>query len=216
LFVFAIPWHGGLVVEEVGDLVVRASGGDAGAWSDLVGRFAGLIWSVARSVGLNEADAADVSQTTWLRFSEHLDDLHDRARAASWLATTARREAIRVARLEARQVLVDPWGWLERPEPAAAELDAQLLAGERDVMVQGVVAALPERCRRLLLAAVADPPPSYRDISDRLGMPVGSIGPLRARCLRELGRIIEQLERDQTSASPVSQAHSARLRGSYE
>ena len=100
-------------MDEVRDLVERAASGDWEAWSELVDRFANLIWSVARSVGLNASDAADVSQTTWLRFCEHLGDLNDPSRAGAWLATTARREAIRVSRLGARQVVVDPWTWLE-------------------------------------------------------------------------------------------------------
>jgi RNA polymerase sigma factor (sigma-70 family) len=192
-------------VEEVRELVERAASGEAGAWADLVARFAGLIWSVARSVGLNEADAADVSQTTWLRFSEHLGAMHDSSKVGSWLATTSRREAIRVARLGARQVVVDPWAWLDRPEAVAGDVDSRLLMKERETMVQQAVAVLPGRCRRLLLAAVADPPSSYRALSEELGIPIGSIGPSRARCLGELGRILEDLEGEPvTTTSDVS------------
>jgi DNA-directed RNA polymerase specialized sigma24 family protein len=88
-------------VDEVGDLVRRAASGDPEAWSALVDRFADLIWSISRSVGLGTSDAADVSQTTWLRFCEHLGDLNDPSRAGAWLARTARREAILIRVLKA-------------------------------------------------------------------------------------------------------------------
>jgi DNA-directed RNA polymerase specialized sigma24 family protein len=84
---------------------------------------------------------------------------------------------------------------LDRPEEDAPDVDSRLLSKEREVMVQQAVAVLPGRCRRLLLAAVADPPMSYNELSETLGMRIGSIGPTRARCLGELGRIIEELER---------------------
>ena len=174
-------------------MVLRAATGEQGAWSALVKRFADLVWSVARSVGLSAPDAADVSQTTWLRFCEHLNDLQDPARAGSWLATTARREAIRVSRLGSRQVVADPWNWLERSDPRSDEVDYQLLVRERDVTVQYALAVLPERCRALLLAAVEDPPVPYQELSERLGLALGSVGPTRSRCLDQLRRLVEQL-----------------------
>jgi len=180
-------------VDEVRDLVLRAASGDEGAWSALVQRFADLVWSVARSVGLGAPDAADVSQTTWLRFSEHLGDLEDPSRAGAWLATTARREAIRVSKLGSRQVVVDPWDWLERVDGGPDELDHQLLVKERDSVVQLALAVLPERCRALLLAAVGDPPVAYEELADQFGLAVGSVGPTRARCLDQLRRYIERL-----------------------
>jgi len=183
-------------VDEVRELVRRAASGDWEAWSELVDRFANLIWSIARSVGLNASDAADVSQTTWLRFCEHLGDLNDPSRAGAWLATTARREAIRVSRLGARQVVVDPWEWLERADAGADGVDQRLLAGERDTTVQYALAVLPYRCRALLLAAVEDPPVPYQELAGRLGIAVGSVGPTRARCLERLRQLMDNLGRD--------------------
>jgi RNA polymerase sigma factor (sigma-70 family) len=193
-------------VGEVRDLVERAAAGDWEAWSELVDRFASLIWSVTRSVGLNASDAADVSQTTWLRFCEHLGDLNDPSRAGAWLATTARREAIRVSRLGARQVVVDPWTWLERTDLAADGVDQRLLAGERDMTVQYALAVLPERCRALLLAAVEDPPVPYQELAGRLGMAIGSVGPTRARCLEKLRQVIDNLGRDMAEDTTSSWA----------
>lgn len=182
--------------EELGGLVGRAGAGDAGAWSELVDRFAGLIWSVARSQGLGPADASDVSQTTWLRFAEHVGDLRDPEQTGAWLATTARREAIRVSRLGSRHVLVDPWHWLEEGDSGAPEPDDHVLARERELTVRHAVALLPERCRRILAAVAADPPLSYTELSESLGIPMGSIGPTRGRCLERLRRAVEELEHD--------------------
>jgi RNA polymerase sigma factor (sigma-70 family) len=193
-------------VDEVRELVGRAASGDWGAWSELVDRFAPLIWSVARSVGLNASDAADVSQTTWLRFCEHLGDLDDPSRAGGWLATTAHREAIRVSRLGARQVVVDPWTWLDRPDQAADGADDRLLAGERDMTVQYALAVLPDRCRALLLAAVEDPPVRYRQLAGRLGIAVGSVGPTRGRCLEKLRELIDNLGREMVEDTTSSWA----------
>jgi RNA polymerase sigma factor (sigma-70 family) len=183
-------------VDEVRDLVQQAASGDPDAWSALVDRFADLIWSVARSVGLSPVDAADVSQTTWLRFCEHLGQLRDPSRAAAWLATTARHEAIRVSRLGSRQVVADPWEWLERADGASEGVDHQLLLKESDMTVQCALAVLPERCRTLLLAAVEDPPVPYQELAARLGLAVGSVGPARGRCLDQLRRLIDEMGRE--------------------
>jgi RNA polymerase sigma factor (sigma-70 family) len=183
-------------VDEVCDLVLRARSGDSEAWSALVARFADLIWAVARSVGLSAPDAADVSQTTWLRLCEHLGDLQDPARAGAWLATTARREAMRVSKLGAHQVVTDPWLWLERADTAVEELGSGLVDKERDMTVQYALAVMPERCRELLAAAVEDPPVPYERVAARLGLAVGSVGPTRRRCLDQLRRLIEQLAPD--------------------
>lgn len=178
---------------DVAELVEAAASGDGEAWSAIVDRFAGLIWSVARAQGLSGADASDVSQTTWLRFAEHLGRLREPGRAGSWLATTARREAQRVSRAGSRDILVDPWADLD-VDDGASEADASLLQRERDLVVQEAVASLPGRCRELLTALVAEPPLSYSDISDRTGMPVGSIGPTRSRCLEHLRQLIARIE----------------------
>ncbi len=190
-------------VRQVEDLVSSAASGDAASWSELVDRFAGLVWSVARSVGLSDTDAADVSQTTWMRFAEHLDDLRDSSRVGAWLATTARREAIRVSRLGARQVPVDPWGWLDQVDALSLDPESSAISNERAIAVQVAMAMLPERCRRLLLELIADPPAPYQEIGLRLGMPVGSIGSARARCLKRLAAIIQDWEADIVVADPT-------------
>ncbi len=170
-------------------LVRKASEGDEQAWSALVDRFAGLVWAVARGHGLAQADAADVSQTTWLRLVEQLNLIRDPERLGAWLATTARRESLRTLRRQARHVSVDECDdwicWDGEREP----ID-DLVIRERDAALWEAFESLPPRCKRLLRALLADPPPSYAELSDALEMPIGSIGPTRARCLDLLrGRI---------------------------
>jgi RNA polymerase sigma factor (sigma-70 family) len=185
---------------ELDELVLAAAGGDHGAWSALVERFAGMIWAIARSQGLAPIDAADVSQTTWLRFAEHIARLRDPAQAGSWLATTARREAMRVSRLGARSVLVDPWQELDQVSESREPRDMSM-ERERALAVHEAVAELPERCRRLLLALVEDPPVGYAALSERFGVSIGSIGPTRARCIDRLRTLLRET---QASWSPQS------------
>jgi RNA polymerase sigma factor (sigma-70 family) len=171
------------------EAVVRAArDGDRDAWNALVARYGGLIWAVARSHRLGDADAADVFQTTWLRLVEHLDTIRNPEGIGSWLATTARHECLRVLRVGQRHVLTDGF---DLPEEAVdVALDARLLEGERNAALWRAFAGLPARCRGLLRLLVADPPPSYEDVGAALEMPVGSIGPTRARCLEQLrGRL---------------------------
>src|SRR3954468_13710786 len=144
-------------VFEVAPLVDRAAVGDADAWDELVDRFARLVWSIARSYRLGAADAADVSQTCWLRLVEHLDRLSDPERVGSWLGTTARRECLAVLRKSGGVVLspeIDP-------EPAAVpgpEVESALLTGERNQQLWTVFATLSDRCQALLRLLSGDPP----------------------------------------------------------
>jgi RNA polymerase sigma factor (sigma-70 family) len=181
--------------------VISARDGDADAWGRIVDRFAGLIWSVARSDGLSTADAAEVSQTTWLRLAEHIGEVQDPERLGAWLVTTTRREAMRVGKVGARYVLTDPWQYLDMS--SSEEVDVALLNSERDVALQQALGLLPIRCRRLLAALVAEEPPlSYAEVSAATGMPIGSVGPTRGRCLDRLRVLIEQVEA-QPSSEPA-------------
>jgi RNA polymerase sigma factor (sigma-70 family) len=167
---------------DTADLVALAANGEQAAWDQLVDRYAGLVWSVIRGHGLYGEPAADVSQTAWLRLVEHLGRLRDPERVGAWLATTARHECLRVLRKAGRQVLVADVPE-QSDERADAEIDADLLAGERRDAALAALAAAPPRCQELLRLLLVDPPLSYDEISDILGIPKGSIGPTRARCL---------------------------------
>jgi RNA polymerase sigma factor (sigma-70 family) len=168
------------------ELVLSAAEGDQAAWDALVDRFAGLVWSIARAHRLSAADAADVSQTTWLRLVEHLGRIRDPERVGAWLAATARHECLRVIRHAGRFIAdgdVDLDAVGTEPEPSTL-----LLATERTAALWRAVEALPERCRTLIRALMADPAPSYEDIAAAFDIPIGSIGPTRARCLDQLKR----------------------------
>jgi len=172
-----------------GELVHAAAAGDQSAWDKLVDRFSGLVWSVARSFRLGDADAADVTQVTWLRLVEHLHRIEDGDRIGAWLATTARREALRLIRQQGRVVTFDDDAVLDELAPQDVPEPAQrLLAAERDAALWAALDGISPRCQHLLRVLVADPPPSYEEISAALDMPIGSIGPTRARCLEHLRR----------------------------
>jgi RNA polymerase sigma factor (sigma-70 family) len=170
----------------VADLVTAAAAGDHRAWDGLVDRFASTVWAIARAHRLNAADAADVSQTTWLRLLEHLDRIEQPERVGAWLATTARRESLHVLRMAGRQVLTgDDFDVL--PDSAApVSPDRGLIRSEQARFVTDLVGKLPVRSQLLLRLLSADSPLSYRDISEALSMPIGSIGPTRARALEQL------------------------------
>jgi RNA polymerase sigma factor (sigma-70 family) len=145
------------------------------------------VWSVARSHGLSTADAADVSQTTWLRLAEHAHGIHHPERIAGWLATTARNESIRILRSGHRDIPVGAREEVPMDEDAS-DVATHLLEEERDKELMKAFEKLPSRCKTLLRVLTAAPAPSYAEASEVLEMPIGSIGPTRARCLEHLRR----------------------------
>lgn len=177
--------------DEAAALVAAAAAGDRGAWERLVDAYGALIWAITRDFRLSEGDAADVSQTTWLRLIEHIDRLTEPSRVGAWLATTARRECLRTQARSRRVTLVADECELESAGSDDPGVDADLLRAERDAVVAHAAAQLPERCRELLRLLTLDPPPSYEEISAVLSVPIGSIGPTRGRCLRKLRALVE-------------------------
>jgi len=168
-------------------LVAEAGAGNEAAWQAIVDRYSSLVWSICRGFRLSDADAADVSQTVWLRTVERLATLREPAALPGWLATTTRRECMRVCSTGIRRA----WSLDDMAtEPAADEettaLDAALLAAERRAMLREAFTQIPEHCQRLLALLVEPEPRPYAEISARLSMPMGSIGPTRSRCLEKL------------------------------
>jgi RNA polymerase sigma factor (sigma-70 family) len=175
---------------EVSDVVLRAAAGDQAAWDLLVRSYTGMVWAVATGHRLGPADAGEVVQTTWLRLLENLERIREPERVGGWLATTARREAQRVLRLRARELMTQDEGELDRAAgPAAQTPESVVLDTDRARRVRAAFAQLPERCRRLLQLVVVVSPP-YAEVAAALDMPVGSIGPTRARCLDRLRRLL--------------------------
>ena len=174
---------------DLSDLMQAAAGGEQSAWNEIVERFSGLVWSVARAHRLSQAEAADVSQTVWLRLVENLDRITDPDRLGSWLATVARRECLRSIRLGGRELSVDDDSVFEAPAGETAE--SALIVRERDDALRRAFTRISERCQALLRMLAASEPPSYEEVSAALGMPIGAIGPTRARCLEKLRRTPE-------------------------
>ena len=173
----------------VAALVSRARDGDKDAWDAIVDRYAPLIWSICRRYRLDRADADDVGQSVWLRLVDHLPQLREPEALPGWLATTTRRECGRLLtgarRREALGAAVDPADIPDQGPPAAEE---EVLAAERHAALREAFAQLPPRCQELVGLLITDPPVPYAEISAKLGIPVGSIGPNRARCLDRLRR----------------------------
>jgi RNA polymerase sigma factor (sigma-70 family) len=171
-------------------LVTRARNGDKLAWDEIVDRYAPLVWSICRRYRLSSLDTDDVGQSVWLRLVEQLNALRDPAALPGWLATTTRRECIRVLRAANKQGArsSNPPDLDTIPDEYAAAAEQELLTAERDVALREAFGALPPRCQRLISMLIADPPVPYAEISSTLGIPIGSIGPNRRRCLNRLRR----------------------------
>lgn len=167
------------------ELVARAKLRDEDAWREIVRRHLPLLWSVARSVRLREADAADVCQHAWLALAENLHRLQDPAKLSGWLITTARHEALRVVKVRGRELPVDLWG---PPEPDFPSPEELVLADDRAVRLWRAFAGLSEQCRGILRLVAYAPGLTYRDVAEAVGIPVGSLGPTRSRCLAVLRR----------------------------
>lgn len=173
--------------ERLTDKVAAAASGDRDAWDWLVERYAPLVMGVASRFRLGPDDAADVSQGVWLKLVEHLDDLREPRALPGWLATTTKNEALRVLKSRQRAICVDPQiGHALEDASATVGLDEDLLRDEQHQAFREGLRELRPQHRELLFLLLADPPLSYDDISRMLGIPKGSIGPTRARCLEAL------------------------------
>jgi RNA polymerase sigma factor (sigma-70 family) len=167
-------------------LVAAARAGDDTAWRCLVARFERRLRDVVRSYRLSAADVDDVLQTTWLRLFSHIGEIREPAAIGGWLATTARRECLRLLQGPMREQLTDDPELGESPEQDGPE--TELLAAERHAVLKRALATLPERHRALMTMLVSDAAPDYQHISQTLAMPIGSIGPIRARSIARLLR----------------------------
>lgn len=180
-----------LPTESVDDLLSAAAGSDQHAWRRLIARFAPLVASVAHRFRLSVSDVEDVSQVVWLRLFENLGRIRDPAALPGWLTTTTQRESIRLLNRSSRWVCVESVELVadhSRHGPVSPPVDHGLLQRESVDAVRSGLNELPARQRDLLLLGVAEPPVAYREIAATLDMPVGSIGPTRARSLAKLRR----------------------------
>ena len=158
---------------------------DETAWAELVRRHTPMLTGVVRRCGLGGESAADVVQTVWLRLVEHHHQLRDPECLVGWLVRVARREAWRIAARQHREVGAGEF-FDDLPDHAGAEVDSRMLVAEERAELRQAIETLPPRQRELLVLLAADCSMSYQDVSAATGMPVGSIGPTRARALLRL------------------------------
>jgi RNA polymerase sigma factor (sigma-70 family) len=174
---------------ELQRLLERSRSGDADAWSMLVAKLQGLVYSVPRRYRLDEDDAGDVFMTTFQALHRNLDRIESGRALPRWLATTAARESLRLARLKSRTTSDVPLEEIVAEEDASAEAEA--VRSDDALRVRRALTQMAARCRDLLGALYADEETPYAEIAARLGVPIGAIGPTRARCLDKLRRTLE-------------------------
>lgn len=181
-------------------LVSDCRRGDQLAWEKLVRRYQRLIYAIPRRAGLNEDEAAEIFQDVFTTLFEKLNDIEDPERLQAWLVTTTRRRTLRtISRLPERGRAADsPNDDLTRAEaiqdPSPLP-DEQLLILEEQHQIRTAVSQLDERCQTLVrLLFYQREPPSYAEVAQVLGIPEGSIGPTRARCLSKLLRLLTKID----------------------
>lgn len=183
------------------ELIAACLSGDSDAWDSLILRYEALVFSLPIRMGLSQADAEDIFQNVCVLLLHHLGDLRDTERLAGWLVATTRREVWRVSKRRATQrsveVSADDWqadmadiyADPEQPLP-----EATLMALEDQQLVRQALVQIPDRCRSLLtMLYCEDPPRAYVEAAEALNLPLGSIGPTRARCLQRLHKLLGEL-----------------------
>jgi RNA polymerase sigma factor (sigma-70 family) len=171
------------------DLMTAARNGSEEALGQIVSELTPLLWQVARAAGLSSGDAEDVLQTVWMRLLAHLHTIHTAPALTAWLVVTARREAWRVRAAGRRQVPADG-DWLAAlpdPDPGSEEL---VVLDDQRRSLWAAIGQLSERCQELLRIVAFVPRPDYDAVAAALGMPRGSIGPTRGRCLAKLRALL--------------------------
>jgi RNA polymerase sigma factor (sigma-70 family) len=171
--------------ERIAELLDAARGGSDDALSRIVTEHSPLLWHVARAAGLSSGDAEDVIQTVWLRLLAHLDDIRTSAALTGWLVVTARREAWRVSAAGRKQVPAEGEVLDALPDRGVGPQEQVLIDDQRRTMWVAI-AQLSERCQELLRVVAFVPRPDYSAVAAELGMPIGSVGPTRGRCLAKL------------------------------
>jgi RNA polymerase sigma factor (sigma-70 family) len=196
-----------LSVSEVATLVAHAAAGEVWAWTALIVRFRPVATAVARRHRLSPDDCEEVAQRTWLRLLGAIERLDRPAQLGAWVATTARHESLRLLGQRREEPVEAP------PEPGVVpDADGDVTAEECREALDRALAAVPARQRELMRLLMRDPTPSYEQISRALGIPIGSIGPTRARCIarlrtdRRLARAVGATAIDCGRPAPPAQA----------
>ena len=171
-------------------LVAACRKGEPEAWDEVLERYGRLIWSVARRLGAREDEAEEVFQRTWIAVVEGIHQLKKADRLASWIAGTARHQTLQLITEQARQrraASLDEQAMANNEPIAHDDAEAALARVQEAATLYDALDRLELRCRELLeMLFFEDPAPDYREISRRTGLAMGSIGPIRARCLKRL------------------------------
>jgi RNA polymerase sigma factor (sigma-70 family) len=170
------------------ELVGRIRAGDRTAWAELVDQYEPLLRRLARQYRLSGQDADDAIQLTWLRCLEHIDQITHADRLRGWLATVCRRESMRLATKRRREITLGEQTVSRLVDEGQEELDpgAEMARRDEHDRLSRAITALPERQRLVLVELLKEENRSYLDLSRRLGLPVGSIGPTRQRAIARL------------------------------
>jgi RNA polymerase sigma factor (sigma-70 family) len=189
---------GGAATDRPGEVWVQAASaferwttGDAVALDELVKVMTPVLWHVVRAYRLANEVAEDVVQTTWLALVRSRESIQEPAAVGGWLTTTARREAWRVARATGRGIPVEDEE-LARRLPDEESPESEVVRRDGEDRLWDAVERLSERCQALLRIVAFEHRPDYTTIAANLGMPVGSIGPTRGRCLQKLRALVIQ------------------------
>jgi RNA polymerase sigma factor (sigma-70 family) len=172
--------------------------GDPRAWEELVTRYSGLLRAIARDFRLTPEQAADATQTAWMSLVEDIGKVRDPEKLGGWMASTMRRECIRLVNRQRREQPTGDWDGDRFGHSASA--DVTVLQAERHALLWSAVKRLPTRQRQVVVALTTDPPPSYEQVGAELSMAVGTIGPTRRRALRRLRQLLA--EGDMTGSGP--------------
>ena len=187
-------------------LMTRAASGDKQGWDALVERYAPLIWSICRRYQLSSADAADIGQAIWPQFMDQLGKVRDLAALTGWLATTTHQECRKIRRAaHGPQAAGKALAAETIPDDQTGNAEQELLLAELHATLREALIGLPPRCQQLIALLTADLPLPDAQISAKLGIPAGSIGSRRSRCL-------DKLRRDPAIAALLD-AHAAAARG---
>jgi RNA polymerase sigma factor (sigma-70 family) len=180
------------VHEPASKLIAACLRGEQRAWNELVDQYGRLVYSIPRRYRLSDSDADDVFQAVFLNLYRNLDHLRDGERLSAWLITTTHRECWRVGKASSRYVELDAM----IPDVGSPS-DEQIADWEQQHLIRQALADIGGRCEALLKALFLDRlEPSYEEIAARIGIPIGSIGPTRARCLEKLARRLAPVVRD--------------------
>jgi RNA polymerase sigma factor (sigma-70 family) len=176
--------------QALGDLLRRAGDQDGAAWNELVSRYGQLVVRAAGAVGLQPSDAADAAQLTWLKLLAHVAEIREPEHLPGWLAVTARREALNIA-LKTKRYSLSAEPDTERTSRwNLAVTDSYPVEGHYSPIVAAALAQLPPRYEKLIRELMSDDCPHYTEVAQRMGIPIGSIGPMRLRALHMLRQML--------------------------